>query len=135
MAATTTMIEVCLGLCLVGCGAPDPDEKAASGPVTSEHGLFVGELSFQPDPPSVGENSLELWLESAGVPVTGALVNVETYMPAHGHLNQAGTMLALEPGSYRTDHVVYNMPGTWELTLNIAAEAGTDRLVVDYDVH
>lgn len=128
-----TIFELALALMLVGCGAPADDERVPSGPVTSEHGLYVADLSFDPNPPSVGENTLALWLEAAGEPVAGATVNVEAYMPAHAHLN-AASMTAFEPGSYRAEDVLYNMPGTWQLTLKIAGENGSDQVVVDYDV-
>src|SRR5690242_2835358 len=78
---TTTIIELALALALVGCGAPAEDDHVPTGPVTSEHGLYVADLSFEPNPPSVGENTLELWLRAAGEPVAGATVDVEAYMP------------------------------------------------------
>jgi hypothetical protein len=131
---TSTIIELALGLMLVGCGGPSDEERIPSGPVTSEHGLYVADLGFEPNPPSVGENALAVWLEAGGEPVSNATVEVETYMPAHGHLNVAGSMTTLEPGSYRSENVVYNMPGTWQLTLKIAAVDGSDQVVVDYEV-
>jgi hypothetical protein len=128
------LTAVALAWMLVGCGAPTEDMSVPSGPVKSEHGLYVADLSFDPNPPAVGENSLQLRLETAGQPVVGADVAVETYMAAHGHMNTAGSMMGLDAGNYRCDDVVYNMPGTWQLTLKISALSGNDQVVVGYDV-
>jgi hypothetical protein len=43
-------------------------------------------------------------------------------------------MTELAPGEYRTDSLVYSMPGKWELTLSIAADAGSDVLTWQCDV-
>jgi hypothetical protein len=131
-----TVTELAFVLVLVGCSASEPEPAPPSGPVSSNHGLYLAEFSFQPDPPSVGENHLTLRLEAAEAPVVGAKLTFQFYMPAHGHeVADAPSVTEIGSGNYETGAIVYNMPGTWQLSLDVAAASGNDTFVLLYDVH
>lgn len=132
---TITINKLLLALAVAGCSVSDPESSVPAGPVTSSAGLYVGEFEFQPSPPEVGENTLAFHVEATGAAVVGADVQLESYMPAHGHASgQSLGVSEIGDGNYETSTIVYNMPGTWELTIEISAGAGTDTFVLSYDV-
>lgn len=56
-------------------------------------------------------------------------------MPAHGHgSNVTPTTAELGGSAYRIEHVVYTMPGLWELRFEIEAGGVSDEATVSWDV-
>jgi len=131
--ARITISELLVPLVLIGCGAADPEPSASH--VSSSQGMYVGEFRFDPNPPEVGQNQLTLQLAAAQDPVLGASIQLSPYMPAHGHSSsQIPTVSELGDGSYLASGIVYNMPGTWELTIDVSADVGSDSFVLSSDV-
>ena len=52
----------------------------------SEKGLFYASFTPDPDPPTTGENALEISLADPNrQPVAQASIEIEPWMPGHGH--------------------------------------------------
>ncbi len=79
----------------------------------------------QPSPPHVGHSTIHVMLtDPAGVPVSGAHVNMEADM---SHPGMAPVFFAANesaPGSF-TGAVDLNMPGDWTILLHITLANGT----------
>ena len=108
MALTATLAVVA-----AACGGGQP---------SSESGQNV-EVTFrsEPDPPRMGDNTLEVMVMSGGQPVTDADVTVEFFMPAMPAMNMA-EMRNTVPlkheggGTYRGAGSVM-MAGNWDVTV------------------
>ena len=62
--------------------------------------------------------------DPSGAPVTGAVLQVSSYMPDHGHY--APTAVAIEQGGgvYRIDDLILPMPGLYAITLALSLSSG-----------
>lgn len=128
-------IGAALGMLSCGEGAVNGEE--GSQVLVSEEALFEAEFRADPDPPVSGQNKVTMELKNAddGSPVTGAEVEVEPWMPGHGHGSPEVPEVSEEGGGkYLITNILYNMPGDWELRIDITADEGTDRFVLKYDV-
>jgi hypothetical protein len=58
--------------------------------------------------------------DPTGSPVTGAVLQISSYMPDHGHY--APTAVAVEQGGgvYQVDDLVLPMPGLYDITLSLS---------------
>ncbi len=67
--------------------------------------------------------------DSSGAPVTGAVLQVSSYMPDHGHY--APTAVAIEKGAgvYEIDDLVLPMPGLYDITLGASLSSGSKESV------
>lgn len=73
---------------------------------------------------------LELTLEPAeGAALADTLVvSVDARMPEHGHgMNTTPEVSVREDGTFIVDGMQFHMPGHWELYVDVADDAGTDR--------
>ncbi|WP_373044348.1 FixH family protein [Vulgatibacter sp.] len=120
---------LCLPLLLAACGA-DSDEKTE--PLT---GALQIETHVDPDPPAVGQNTLHVQVsDAAGAPVSGAVVRVVPFMPAHNHgSSETPVVTDNGDGSYTATPVTLTMPGTWEVTITAKAGDADGRLVLTWD--
>jgi hypothetical protein len=68
--------------------------------------------------------------DPSGAPVTGAVLQISSYMPDHGHY--APTAVAVEQGGgvYQVDDLVLPMPGLYAITLSLALTSGAKESVV-----
>lgn len=89
---------------------------AADGKVT------VTVVEANPAPPSKGGNSFVIDVtDDAGKPISGAQIQVTSYMPAHGHyatlvpVVKAGS----QPGRYDISNVELFMIGLWQITFTV----------------
>ncbi len=128
-----------LSLLLVGggCGEADGTEggdENAEQMVTSEDDHFSGHFLPDPDPPITGDNVVTIHLTDDGEPVTGADIDVEPWMPGHGHGSPEHPEVIEDNGEYVVSNIVYSMPGHWELRVDVAVDDLTDEFVVDYEV-
>jgi hypothetical protein len=119
-----------LSLGLSACGAPAEDTPTSDyDAVTSQAGEFQGEFHLRPA--TIGENSLEFRLERDGTAVSNAEVELELWMPAHGHTSPVTPRVRdLGNGRYLAENVVFNMPGTWECRVTVTVGRVRDRFVV-----
>lgn len=67
--------------------------------------------------------------DAQGAPVTGAVLQVSSYMPDHGHY--APTAVAVEQGGgvYEIDDLVLPMPGLYDITLTASLSSGSKESV------
>lgn len=87
-------------------------------------------LSSDPAPPSRGNNTWVLQLDTMAAPaqpLTGAMMTVVPFMPAHEHGAQADVVVTPLPdaGQYKLDPVNMWMPGVWETTIDVKNPNGT----------
>lgn len=121
---------------LVACGSESEAGSADLSGVSSKNGAFSATFTPSPNPPVTGENSLGIALADAkGAAVSGAEIEIEPWMPAHGHGSSTKPVVTeLGEGKYRADSVTFTMPGTWELKIDVEASSVADSFVVTYDV-
>ena len=108
MALTAT-----LAVLAAACGGGQPPSESGQN----------AEITFrsEPDPPRMGDNTLEVMVMSGGQPVTDADVTVEFFMPAMPAMNMAEmrTTVPLKHeggGTYRGAGNVM-MAGNWDVTV------------------
>lgn len=123
-------------LALAACGAEPAPAAAELDGVSSRHGTLVGSFSPAPDPPATGDNALAMRLARAsGAPVVGAVVQLEPWMPAHGHGSPTvPTVVEVGGGAYRAEAIHLTMPGHWELAVLVDPGDGADVFLLDFDV-
>lgn len=105
----------------VACDGVAPFSTAATA--TTPSGVVVGFASVAPDPPDVGDNDWVLTLSDGDGPVAGAAPRLIPWMPLHGHGLVPPEYVGAEttPGTYAVPTFDLIMPGTWELTVDLAA--------------
>ncbi len=114
---------------------PNGDEAAtASGLYETDEG-FVLDLAFDPDPPRTGEVDLHIELSLDEQPVEEAHIEIEPWMPSHGHgANTVPQVHEMGDGQYHVDELTFSMPGHWELAIDIEAREIKSSLLIDLDV-
>jgi hypothetical protein len=90
-------------------------------------------MSSDPAPPSRGDNTWVLQLNTMAAPVTpvtGAAMTVTPFMPDHEHGSGKDVIVTpmTEPGQYELEPVNLWMPGLWEITIQVSG-ANSDRAV------
>lgn len=102
----------------------------------SESGNVVVHAESDPAVPRVGDNTVFLSLSDPdGVAITGASIEVEPWMPHHGHGTEAVPVAEeLGDGDYKVGNVVYTMSGMWELRTEVQAPDVEEHIVLHVDV-
>jgi len=88
----------------------------------AEAGPFDGTLTIEPNPPHVGQHRVVITLDGSDGALEGADVMVHPWMPAHGHGTTDVEALEEAPGVYVAEDVWFNMPGVWDLHVQVDAE-------------
>jgi hypothetical protein len=96
--------------------------------VASANGLATGTVRLDGDQVARGKNAFLVDFDPSSTEISSA----STMMPVHGHGSVTPT-LSRSGTSYRLSDVVFNMPGLWEVRLDIAIDGRADRLVFDVD--
>lgn len=103
------------GALLLGCREPAPD---------GDQGLEL-EMVISPTPPGVGPARLIITLEdSAGTPLTEAVVEVEGNMSHAGMVPVRDKAVMSEPGIYLVPSFRFSMAGDWILTVEVTLPDG-----------
>lgn len=104
--------------------------------LVSADGHFQAELTAMPTKSVVGDNMVHLELMNAeNEPISGATIEVEAFMPMHGHgTPEAPTFSEDGDGLYTISNINYTMPGIWELRIDITSGETQDRIVAEYTV-
>lgn len=145
-----------LGLALLGfglssCGAataPAPGDAAPTADASGWIGPFrspeVGiEAWYRSEPAPAPVNQLHTWTirlaTPDGKPMEGASIMISGGMPAQGHshgLAAVPTVAAeLGGGEYRIEGMKFQMPGPWEVYLDVSSPDGlADRLTIALDL-
>lgn len=106
--------------------AGDPQE------LFSDSGSLLG--VFDPDgAPRVGTNHIAIDLYSGEHAVEGAIMEVEPWMPHHGHGSPRPTVMTVDEDGYDLE-VYFNMAGHWELHVSVQTELGDDSFLVPIEV-
>jgi hypothetical protein len=88
-------------------------------------GLTLSLEDANPAPPGFGSNVWTLRvLDADGEPMAGAVVHATPYMPAHTHGSAEVVVEDQGNGEYRLSPVVLNMPGVWEVAIDVLPPAG-----------
>jgi hypothetical protein len=136
---TSTIAAAC------GGGGAQQDNGGSNTPATSAAAPAAGtqaqdvDITFksEPDPPKMGENTLEVMVMADGKPVTDADVAVEFYMPAMPAMNMAEMRNSVplkhdSEGRYRgTGNVM--MSGNWDATVRVrrgGQEIGSEKFPI-----
>lgn len=120
-------------LCLAACGSGDGESSHEVVPgqplsVASTGGLAVGTIRVDGVQINRGQNAFLVGFN----PSTTEISSASTLMPAHGH-GSVSPSFAREGDEYRISDVVFNMPGLWEVRLELAIDGKPDRLVFNAD--
>ena len=139
---------------LTACGeGPDAAEDRVGEGMQGDPGLSgLIERDFASDdgqihahvveaPQPVPVDDMQQWViritDFDGEPVDGVQISVDGGMPAHGHGLPTAPRVgdALGDGRYRIEGLRFQMPGAWELYLDIASErTGAGRVTIQLDL-
>jgi len=112
--------------------------KGPSMTQVSNKGLF--QLNLQSDEAPLPLNRFHNWTVRIATPdgrlVDDATVMVYGGMPAHKHGFPSNPRVTenLGNGRYRIEGVKFNMPGRWEMWLNVRAMGKDDKVIFSFDV-
>jgi hypothetical protein len=117
--------------------APPPPEEFGLGPRTSAEGLY---RATAVPAESIRVRELHGWTlrleDASGLPVDGAEITVGGGMPQHRHglPTRPRVTRSLGDGAYQVDGIRFNMGGWWEVTFDIVAAPGADRVTFNLDL-
>lgn len=95
------------------------------------------EVTLLPPGGAVPVNAMQEWLidvkDAQGKPVTGAAIDFDAQMPAHGHGLPTAPRVTAEPqpGRYALKGVRFSMGGLWRLRVNVTVDQKTDTVDLD----
>lgn len=104
----------------------------------SAAGLY--QISLGPENKDIPISRLHRWRlilqDAKGTPVSGARIRIDGGMREHGHGLPSRPEIAetARPGEYRIEGVRFNMPGKWQLVVDILAAAGEDRAEFEFSL-
>ena len=129
---TGKLLSVAVVAFLGGCAAETQESAVVWGsPLSSEAGLYESTFTPEPAEPRTGKNVVHMMLKDE----QGATVEVEPWMPAHGHGSpETPQVMEHDAGHYHVSNIVYSMPGEWRLTFDVDGSAGQDSFVLVFDV-
>jgi hypothetical protein len=137
IARTVSYAVILVSLAFAACGEEDAGKiefpEDALLQMRSENGSLWLELRSSPQPPEQGTNHFEAFIvrSESYAPVTGLEIEVEPWMPAHGHGSPSEPSVEeLGQGRYLIRDVAFNMAGEWELTIRTRGPV-EDRFVVE----
>ncbi len=124
---------VVLFLSLAACTSETVESQAVE--MWSGNEDCQGEFLPDPDPPRAGQTDYMVTLtDPDGAPIEGATLDIEPWMPAHGH----GTRREPEVHDMGSGHyhaiIYYNMGGHWEITVEVETASMRDTFVFPQEV-
>lgn len=124
-------LPLALSLCACGGSSEDSGNQVVPGralSVASSGGLATGTVTLDGAEVARGPNTFFVHFD----PATTEISSASTLMPAHGH-GSVMPSLSHEGDGYRISNVVFNMPGLWEVRLELAVGGKSDRLIFSAD--
>lgn len=116
------------------CDAETRDDEFAIGLSKSSASVTVTFVAADPAPPINGDNTWTVALTNAdGQPLADASISaVLPWMPDHGHGTavEAFATATENAGEFVITPIDFHMNGLWEVSLDIAVQAGTTEQVV-----
>jgi hypothetical protein len=130
--ALTTVWALIASALIVSCSDSSSDESGAFpdtalATVTSTDGALRVEIRTTPDqPPTRGTIEVEYRVHDAtGKAVSGLALDVQPWMPAHGHGASVVPSITDEgDGRYVAKNVTLFMAGSWELRTTVSGDPG-----------
>ncbi|HEX7901959.1 MAG TPA: hypothetical protein VF950_29640 [Planctomycetota bacterium] len=126
---TRRMVPVLL-LAALSCG-----RDATSGPrrFESAQGRYVVILETTPSPIPLNQPfEARIRVEPRAAPSGPLAVEVDARMPEHFHgMNRVARTTRQPDGTFKTEGLLFHMPGRWELYVDIAEGARTERAQVE----
>lgn len=125
--STATHASVCASDPSAMDYAPGMEQSAADGKIK------ITLVSAAPAPPAKGGNVFVIDVaDEGGQPVSGASIDVKSFMPAHGHsATVVPTVKAgSQPGRYDVSGVELFMLGLWQITFTVTPAGGAAEPVV-----
>jgi hypothetical protein len=102
------------------CAAEDRDEPFTIGMSVPAEGLALRVVDADPAVPVRGDNHWMLELEVADTATPGAVIDMTSWMPDHGHGSPKPAVITDEgDGTYAIDPVNLFMAGYWEVTFAV----------------
>jgi len=124
-----------IGVIVAATGWAPRSASGGAGPALVSRSEFRGfEVQLIPEASPVPVNVMQAWVirvrNAEGKPVTGATVEFDAQMPAHGHGLPTAPQVTGEvaPGDYRLEGLRFSMPGHWVLRVNVNVQQRTDTL-------
>lgn len=114
--------------------APRSSAGGAGAALVSRSEFRGFEVQLVPEQSPVPVNVMQVWVirvrDAEGNPVTGANVEFDAQMPAHGHGLPTAPRVTGEsaPGDYRLEGLRFSMQGHWVLRVNVNVQQRTDTL-------
>lgn len=99
--------------------------------------VTVAFIDAMPAPPSRGDNTWRVHVQALdGVPLSGATLSVDPFMPDHQHGTSIATHVVAMPsaGDYELAPVNLFMPGLWDVTIGVEAPGQSDAVVFRFCV-
>lgn len=121
-----------LALALLSCGGSEPEGLRFE----SAQGSYVVTLRTSPSPIPLNQ-PFEAWIiVTPKKPTTAALtVEVDARMPEHFHgMNRVAKTERQPDGTFRTEGLLFHMPGRWELYVDVAEGGRTERAQVEVNL-
>lgn len=149
------LLAAALVVGLVGCGEPASPDAAdgfavpdvespatrgtTGGLITTKNELFALDVAPDPSPIPLNEPfALEITVaraEGAGAVVDDATLQLTARMPEHNHgMLRYPTTERIAPGHFRTEGMLFHMPGFWELVVNVQAGDAMDQATMRIDL-
>lgn len=124
-------------LCLVLPACKQGESSSTAPPASplaakTSWGTFQVQVVPQPDPIPLNQMfALTIAVQQVNDPAQAArdtTVAVDARMPAHNHgMNLQPRVTAVGAGSFRADGLLFHMPGTWELYVDVTRAAEMER--------
>ena len=115
------------------CAEEERDEPVTGGDVLTgdSETLRLALVTLDPTVPDLGENEWTVEVRDSGdIPVEGCTIEVEPWMPDHGHGSTDISAVELGAGEYSLTPVEFVMPGYWEVALSITCGEDSDNLLL-----
>ena len=128
-------IVVVGGFSSLGCGSSgsQKDELGQGQTLTvaSDANAIQTKVSADGDHYAQGRNTFLVQFD----PATTVLDKASAFMPVHGHGTPAAPTIAAEDGGgYRISDFIFNMPGIWDVTLDVTLADRSDKVEFSLDV-
>lgn len=135
------LVVLTIALLGAGCaddpdaGPPDDPELPAEFTATTSHGSYDVHVVTEPTPLPLNE-LFGLRVEvtpRADAPAVDA-VSVDADMPEHGHGMNTRPQVTAGEGTWRVEGMLFHMPGTWELYVDVESGGIVERAVIPIEL-
>ncbi len=115
------------------CADEERDEPVTGGDVLAgdSETLRLALVTLDPAVPDLGENEWTVEVRDSGdTLLEGCTIEVEPWMPDHGHGSTDISSTEIGAGQYSLTPVEFVMPGYWEVALSITCGEDSDNVLL-----